>query len=98
MLLLNTNHKVFCEMRKLCQKAGGNQHILGPESQLASRNLGPLGLVHLAMSWLVFALPSVLEQIVEVFNKFGHFSASPFRFPDPYLLSFFLNFLFYIGV
>ena len=49
-------------------------------------------------SWLVFALPSVLEQIVEVFNKFGHFSVSPFRFPDPYLLLFFLNFLFYIGV
>ena len=42
-------------------------------------------------SWLLFALSSVLEQTVEVFNKFGHSSASPFRFPDPYLFSLFFK-------
>ena len=40
-------------------------------------------------SWLLFTLSNVLKQNVEVFDECGHFSASPFQFPGPYLLSLF---------
>lgn len=66
MLLLNTNHRVFCEIRKLCQKAGGNQHVLGPESQLASRNQVTFGAC--AFGYVLAQLP-ILEILLGTRGK-----------------------------